>query len=351
MSRKYALVTGANGFLGARLVRALVERGECVKAFVRAGANLDQLRDLPQAQVKIATGDVRMCDRVYAALSRCDRMYHVAATFSLDEKRRSEILADSEEGAAASLEAARRAGIEKIVMTSSVATLGATANRDVLDESAEFNLTDPTSYAEAKLAGERVALRFAQEGLNVVIVNPSVMVGPGDWKPTPAGRQLVQYLGHSPSFRVPWTPGGFSYVDVDDVAQGHILAMEKGRAGEKYILGGENLDMQELFQLLSDVTGLAEPGDELSLGKAKVIAFFTELASSWSNTEPLLTGKVLHDYYGRYVFVTSEKAKEELGYSARPAREALARACRWFLDHGYLPQKAARRARLELLPT
>jgi dihydroflavonol-4-reductase len=351
MSANWALVTGANGFLGARLVRALIERGENVKALVRAGANLDQLADLPHDKLKIASGDVRMCDRVYAALSGCDRLYHVAATFSLDERRRAEINADATEGAAATLEAARRAGIRKIVMTSSVASLGASGDKEELrDESSEFNLKNPAAYVEAKWEAEKLALERAGSGLPLVIVNPSVMIGPGDWKPTPAGQQLVEYLSYSPSFRVPWTPGGLSFADVDDVAQGHIMAMEKGRIGERYVLGGENLTMHEVFQLLSDVTGLAEPGSEMSLGKAQFVAFLSELLSRFNGEAPLLTRRFLDDYYGKYVFVSSEKAKKELGYESRPAREAFSRACRWYLDHGYVAKKAARRARLELLP-
>jgi dihydroflavonol-4-reductase len=350
MSRKWALVTGANGFLGARLVRALIERGDSVKALVRAGSNLDQLRDLPESQLKIASGDVRMCDRVYAALNGCDRMYHVAATFSLDERRRTEVLADAEEGAAATLEAARRAGIDKIVMTSSTATLGCTTTPEELDESAAFNISQPMSYTQAKFGAEQIAFERIEAGLPLVLVNPSVMIGPGDWKPTPAGQQIVEYLKYSPSFRVPYLVGGFSYADVDDVAQAHISAMEKGRIGERYILGGENLTYLQVFQLLADVTGLAEPGDELSLGKAQTAAFFMGLASKFTGAAPLLSAQFLKDYYGKYLFVSSDKAREELGYQPRSAREAFARSCKWFLDNGYVPPHAARRARLELLP-
>lgn len=350
MSAKWALVTGANGFLGARLVRALVERGEHVKALVRAGANLDQLRDLPQDRLKIASGDVRMCDRVFAALSGCDRMYHVAATYSLDERRRKEVFADSVEGTSATLEAARRAGIEKVVVTSSAVTFGASSKQEPLNEGARFNLKEPSAYAAAKWDAEKIAMERAAVGLPVVVVNPAVMFGPGDWKPTPAGGQLVEYLGYSPSFRVPWMPTGFSFVDVDDVAQGHILAMEKGRVGERYALGGENLTLHDAYQLLSDVTGLAEPGQEMSRGKANFVAFLSESLSRLNGEPPLLSRKYVNDYYGKYLFVSSDKAKKELGFEARPARQSFARACRWYLDNGYVSKVAARRARLELLP-
>src|SRR5690606_37663728 len=236
-------------------------------------------------------------DRVFAALSGCDRLYHVAATYSLDERRKGEILADAKGGAEATLEAARRAGLRKIVMTSSTATLGASADQALHDESSRFNLDDPNAYSQAKWEAENVALGYAERGLPVVIVNPAVILGPGDWKPTPGGRRLVTYLGYSPSFRVPFMPGGFSYVDVDDVAQGHLAAMDKGIVGQRYILGGENLSEKELYQLLSDVTGLAEPGDEVSRGKAEILATVAELVSRFNGQPPLLTRKFVRNYY------------------------------------------------------
>lgn len=351
MSSKAALVTGANGFLGARLVRRLVERGEKVKALVRAGSDLRELGNLPSDQVRIAVGDVRMCDRVYAALSECDRMYHVAATYSVDEGRRDEILADAAEGTTATLEAARRAGVRKIVLTSSAGTLGASTSPDeLLDEASVFNLVEMSSYVEAKLNEEKHAQLASKSGLPITIVNPAIIIGPGDFKPTPSGSQIVNYLGFSPSFRMPVPPGGFSYADVDDVADGHIAAMEKGRIGERYILGGENLTNRQLFQLLADITGLAEPGNDMTRGKAHFAALLSELYAGWSGQPPLLTRKLVSGYFERYVFVSSEKAKRELGYKSRPARESFIRACRWFLDNDFVSKPAARRARLELQP-
>jgi dihydroflavonol-4-reductase len=350
MSAKWTLVTGANGFVGARLVRQLVEKGEKVKAFVRAGADLRELEGLPRDQVRIAVGDIRIVDRVFAGLRGCDRLYHVAANFSMDEKERYRVLDDTVLGAESTLEAARRAGIEKIVFTSSAATLGASASSDPMDESDAFNLSSANSYSEAKHAAERIALECAAQGMPIVIVNPSLIVGPGDWKPTPSGAQIVEYLGLSPSFRVPTMPGGFSIVDVDDVARGHIAAMEKGKIGERYILGGENLSHHEFYTLLADVTGLSEPGAEISREKASLFATVSELVSWWNSRPPLLTRKMVQNYYGQYVFVSSEKAQRELGYEPRAAREALSRACRWYLDHGYVSPAAARRARLELRP-
>ena len=350
MSSDWTLVTGANGFLGARLVRRLVERGEKVKALVRAGANLRELEDLPPEQVRIAVGDVRMMDRVYAALSSCSTMYHVAATYSIDENRRKEIMADSLEGTKAVLEAARRADVQKIVVTSSVAALGTTSEPEPMEEDAQFNLQDCNAYSAAKYAADQYTLERAAAGQPIVIVNPGAIVGPGDWKPTPTGSQIVEYLGHSPSFSMPYMPGGFSYADVDDVADGHILAMQKGRVGERYLLGGENLSVKDLYTLLSDVTGLAEPGKELSRGTIGRFAWGAELFGAWTGRPPVITRKAINDFYGAYSFVNSDKAKKELGYDPRSARQAIARSCRWYLDNDYVSKRAARRARLELHP-
>lgn len=332
-------------------MRKLVERGEKVKAFVRPGANLSELLDLPRDQVRIAQGDARIQDRVYAALSGCDRLYHVAGTFSLDEKRAREIHENCVGTTEATLTAARRRGIKKIVCTSSVASLGSSREPTLLDESEGFDLDSPNAYADAKHEAERVALQRAREGLPVVVVCPSFLVGPGDHRPTPGGHFITTYLGHSPSFRVPIPPGGFSYADVDDVAEGHILAMEKGVVGERYLLGGDNLTNREVVQLLSDVTGLAEPGGDLSLGKAHLAVNVAAFLSFWSGRAPLVSRRLVENYFGSYLFVSSEKAKRDLGYSPRPARAAFARSCRWFLDHGYVPSRAARRARLELAET
>lgn len=350
MSAKWTLVTGANGFLGARLVRQLVERGEHVKAFVRPGANLDQLRDLPRERVRIAVGDVRIEDRVYAAMRSCDRCYHVAGRYSFDERERRSIMEDTFDGTGVVLEAARRADLARIVVTSTILTLGPSKEKEPLDETTGLNLSDPVTYTEAKYSAENLALERADAGLPVVVVNPGLIVGAGDWKPTPIGAQIVRYLGLSPSFRVPIVPTGFSYVDVDDVARGHILAMDRGQVGQRYVLGGENLTLREFYTLLSDITGLAEPGADLSREKAEMAATYERVKAWWSGQRPLLSKKFIQNYHGKYVFVSSEKAQRDLGYEYRPVREALSRACRWYLERDYLPAHSAKRARLELLP-
>lgn len=348
MGAHFCLVTGANGFLGSRLVRQLVERGERVKALVRAGSDLRALKELPPEQVHIAVGDVRMVDRVYAALRGCDRMYHTAATHSFNEKQRRQILTDSIDGTEAALTAAGRAGIERIVVTNSVASLGVVGEFAQLGQPGSADVAAKNSYAYAKSMADVVTQKHAAAGLPVVTTYPAILVGPGDWRPTPAGRYLTAYLSYSPSFRVPVAPGGFCIADVDDVAAGHIAAMERGRVGGRYILGGENLTHREILSVLSEATGLAEPGKDLGREKAQLGATAAWLLTLFRGGAPLLTRGLVDDYFGARVFVDDSLARTELGYSSRPLRQSLVRACRWFLDNGYVPKKAALRARLEL---
>ncbi|MCA9599704.1 MAG: NAD-dependent epimerase/dehydratase family protein [Myxococcales bacterium] len=351
MSKPWVLVTGASGFIGARLVRALVERGERVKAFVRAGSSLKMLEDLPYDRCRLAVGDITISHTVYRALSECDRMYHVASNFQMWNTRPERILEPAIEGTRATLEAARRRGLEKIVVTSSVGALGTTQAPEPMDEGHEFNLRDPETYVLSKYEAERVALEAADDGLPVVVVLPAAVSGPGDWKPTPTGQGIVTYLKSSPAFRMPVPDGGLNIVDVDDVVDGHIRAMERGSIGERYILGGEDLTFRQMFETLSDLTGLAPPGGTASGGLVQLIGRLMELRARFGGRDPELTYRLARDYSTSYAWVTSERAEKELGYSHRPARETLARAVRWYLEHGYVPDKAARRVRLELRPT
>jgi len=352
MTEPWALVTGASGFIGARLVRQLIERGERVKAFVRAESNLAQLTGLPVDRFRLAVGDIRVEHSVFRALAGCDRMYHVAANFKLWAKRREQILDPAIEGTRATLSAARKRGLEKIVVTSSAVTLGSSANPDIMDEDDELDVRDPDTYVEAKSKAEQLALEMADEQkLPVVVVLPATVIGPGDWKPTPTGTGILRYLRLPPNLRVPVPEGGLNVVDVDDVALGHVLAMEKGRVGERYILGGDDLSYEELIDTLSDLTDLAMPGRTLGPGLFELAARFMELRARLGGPEPDLTYRMARDYVGAYAFLSSDKAERELGYRHRPAREALGRAVRWFLEKGYVPERAARRVRLELRPT
>lgn len=345
----YSLVTGANGFLGATLVRKLLERGERVKAFVRPETNLASLQGLPQDRVLLQVGDIMSESSIYRAMAGVDRIYHTAANFKLWAKNPKSIIEPAEVGTRIMLRAAAARRIQKIVVTSSVAVLG-TTQADEMDETHELNLDDPEAYTLAKVKQAEVVDDAVEGGQPIVSVLPGTIAGPGDRKPTPNGQTLLRYLRHSPSLRFPVVPGGLNIVDVEDVALGHILAMEKGVVGEKYILGGDNLTFSQIFETLADITGLAEPGKPSSPGLARLVGSLWELSARLGGGEPLITSRIARDYVGANVWVTSEKAETQLGYTHRSAREALARSVRWFLDNGYVSEQAASRVRLELRP-
>jgi dihydroflavonol-4-reductase len=340
-----ALVTGANGFLGARLVRHLVEQGERVKAFVRAGANLDQLRDLPYDQVEIAVGDITASHTVYAALSRCNRMYHVAAPYKLWDRKPQQIIDGAVRGTEETLEAARRRDLKKIVVTSALVTIGPNDKAAPLTEEDDYRLpADTEAYMKAKHAQEQVALEQAEAGLPVVVVNPGALFGPGDWRPTPTGKMLLEGL-KMPFMMYPDT-GGLSVTDVDDVAAGHRLAMEKGRVGERYILAGDNMSHREIFEVVADLAGIEQKLRPTTQGMAELGGRVMELLARIEVRDPLFSYRLARDMMFAYQYGSSEKAEQELGYSHRPARKTLLRSLRWMLEHGYVPEKRARQLAL-----
>ena len=348
MKEKWTLVTGASGFLGGAVVRALLAQGEHVRAFVRPGSDLSRLAQLNSDRLELAVGDCIVEHTVYRALAGCHRLYHLAARHQWTDEDPNRVIAPAVEGTAATLQAAKRRGIERIVYTSCATTLGTSESDEPMDEDHEFNLHDPETYVKAKVEAEQVALDAAAEGLPVVIVMPSSVAGPGDAKPTPLGVAILQYLKNSPNFKPPVMSGGFNVVDVRDVAEGHVLAMQRGRIGERYILGGDDLTHRGFIAELSELTGLAEPGKTQGPGMGALVGTLAEIAARWSNKPPPITRKVMRDFAGAFAFVTSEKAERELGYQHRPLRESLQDAVRWFVTHGYLSERAKQRIRLEL---
>ncbi|MEI9952106.1 MAG: NAD-dependent epimerase/dehydratase family protein [Pseudomonadota bacterium] len=295
-------------------------------------------------------GDIRIEQSVFAALSNCTRMYHVAANFKMWDPQPSRIILPAIEGMRATLRAARSRKLEKIVVTSSAGVLGTTASEELMDETHEFNLADPEAYYAAKVAADQVAAEFIAEGLPIVMALPATIAGPGDWKPTPNGQLLLEYLKTPSTSHFPVSGGGLSVVDVEDVALGHVGAMERGLIGERYLLGGENLTFSQVFETLCDLTGLAEPSAPKSKGLMKFAGKLFELNARLRGGQPRITSRMANDYVDTFSYVTSKKAETAFGYRHRPAREALARSVRWFLAHGYVPPKAAARVRLELRP-
>jgi dihydroflavonol-4-reductase len=346
----FTLVTGATGFLGSHVVRMLLARGESVKAFVRPGSNLRALEGYPQDRFKIAVGDIRIEQSVFAALSGCSQLYHVAANFKFWDPKPERVIQPTVEGMRATLRAAKARKLDKIVVTSSAGVLGTTATEELMDETHEFNLKDPEAYFAAKVAADVVVGEFLAQGLPIVSVLPATIAGPGDWKPTPNGQLLLEYLKTPSTSHFPVSAGGINVVDVEDAALGHVLAMERGVVGERYLLGGENVTLSQLFETLCDLTGLAEPTTPKSRGLLQFVGSLLELHARLRGGDPRITSRLARDYADSFSFITSKKAETALGYTHRPVREALARSVRWFLANGYVPAHVARRVRLELRP-
>lgn len=343
------LVTGATGFVGARLVRRLVDDGHRVKAMVRASSSLRMLRDLPPEQLEIVEGDVLMGATVFRALAGCDRLFHVATMTKFWDRTPGLIEQTAARGTELVMEMARRRGVSRVVFTSSVATLGALASEGEMDETHELNLADPDEYVRGKHRAEQIALSHASSGLEVVAVLPGVIVGPGDWKPAPGGKGILAFLGWSaPLVDFPVLGGGINGVDVDDVVGGHVLAMEKGRSGERYILGGENATFEQFFNMLAEVSGLPSPGGPVSKGLAELLGRLLELRARLTGKEPDFTYREARDFGAAYSWVTSKKAEDELGYTHRPLRRALARAVQWYLANGYVKPADVARIRVDL---
>ncbi len=324
-----SLVTGATGFIGSNVVRALMERGDEVRALIRAGADRRNLEGLP---VEIAVGDVRDARSVDRAVAGCRRVFHVAALYSFWAPE--PLLEETNVGGTRNvLAAADRAGVETVVHTSSVAALGTAADGAVADETTPVDAGRIIgAYKRSKYRAEQAALEAAGRGQRVVVVNPSFPVGPGDVKPTPTGRVVVDFLnGRMPAY----VDTGMNVVDVRDVAVGHALAAEKGRSGERYILGGENLTMREFLTQLAAVSGRRAPRIRLPYAPIVALAGVNEWVCRIGGREPRLTRDTVR--MSRHaMFYSPAKAIRELGLPQTPVPTALADAAVWFAANGYV---------------
>lgn len=324
------LVTGANGFIGAAVVRALLDRGYAVRALVRAGSDVRNLDGLP---VELKVGDVRDEREMRQAVRGCELVFHVAALYSFWVRPRSLIYETNVDGTRNVLSGCAAEGVERVVYTSSVAALGVRPDGLPADEKTPVDpKTIAGDYRKSKYLGQQVALAFAEKGLPVVIVNPAFPVGPGDRKPTPTGQTIVDFLNR----KMPaYVNTGMSVVDVDDVGLGHVLAAEHGRPGECYILGGENLTLREVFRLISEITGLPAPRVRLPWAPLLPLSYLNVAWCQLTGRVPRMTPETIREA-SHLAFYSSGKAMGELGYSPRPAREALARAVDWFKRNGYV---------------
>lgn len=331
------LVTGASGHIGANLVRALEADGQDVRALVRPTSDL---RGLDGTKAEIVRGDVLDPASLRDAIRGCQTVYHTAALYCTDPARSHEIMQTALEGTR-NLYAAMAdiGGVERVVYTSSVAAIGHNYDPDrLLDESA-WNNAPMDAYCQAKTDSERLAWALAEKtNVETVVVNPATVLGPHDWRPTPSNWLVLNYL-RSP--KPVYFDAGHSYVDVEDVARGHILAAKKGRPGERYILGGDNVTLRDVFESLSAMTGLARPRVRLGRSPLIVAAAVLEGVGSLTRTRPLVTREKAAKIHGYYSWFNSEKAQRDLGYEARAYGDALARSVAWFLETGQIGQRRA----------
>jgi dihydroflavonol-4-reductase len=324
------LVTGATGFVGSAVARALLARGHPVRVLARP--NSDR-RNLAGLAVEIAEGAMEDPRSLARAVAGCRYVYHVAADYRIWVPDPAPMFRANVDGTRDLLTAALEAGAERVVYTSSVATLGLVAGGSA-DEETPSRLDDMIGpYKRSKFAAEEVARGLARErGLPVVIVNPSTPVGPGDIKPTPTGRLIVEAArGQMPAF----VDTGLNIVHVDDVAEGHLAAAEKGRIGERYILGGENLALAEILAGVAQAVGRRPPWLRVPHSVLFPVAIGAELAARVTGRDPFVTLDGVR-MSRKKMYFSSEKASRELGYAPRPAREAIADAVSWFGANGYL---------------
>jgi dihydroflavonol-4-reductase len=326
------LVTGATGFVGSAVTRALLARGEAVRVLIRAGSSR---RNLDGLAVEMVAGDLEQPATLRRASAGCQALYHVAADYRLWAPRPGPMYRINVDGTRALLRAAAEAGVERIVYTSTVATLGLDPAGGLADETTPARIDDMIGhYKRSKfLAEQAVRELIDREGAPVVIVNPSAPIGPRDGRPTPTGRVVLEAAkGRIPAF----VDTGLNVAHVDDVAAGHLLAHERGSLGERYILGGQNLTLGELLTLIARLVGRRPPTIRLSTRLVLPLAYLSELAARIGGRgEPLLTLDGLRMARKRMHF-SSAKAERELGYRSRPAMDALRDALAWYRSHGYL---------------
>lgn len=327
MSSGTTVVTGATGFIGSAVVRRLLARGRQVRCYVEPGASRQNLAGL---DVEILEGDVNDRDGIGRALAGASSLYHLAAIYKLwlpDDALMYEV---NVEGTKTVLFAALRAGVQKVVYTSSIAAIGRPAQGDLADETTAFNLWHESNhYVRSKWLSERDALRFAREGLPLVVVNPAFPFGARDIAPTPTGRFIADALAG----RVPgYMDGGFNAVNVEDVAEGHILAEERGRVGERYILGEHNVTYKEFFDTVTTAAGMKPITRKLPTRVLLGMAWMMEKAADARGKPPQLTYKSAL-YGSRKLWFDCRKAHDELGMPRTPLAESVEEAVRWFREH------------------
>ena len=324
------LVTGASGFVGAAVARQLLAQGHEVRALVRPGGDRRNLQGLALSLVE---GDLGDPDSLRRAVAGCEWLFHIAADYRLWVPDPQAMLRVNVAGTETLLQRAGDAGVKRIIYTSSVAALGLNQDQSLADEETPVLLENMIGhYKRSKFIAEQAVRKLvATQGLPVVIVNPAAPLGPRDVKPTPTGRIVLDTLrGKMPAY----VQTGLNVVHVDDVAQGHLLAFEKGEPGERYILGGENMTLKAILDAVCACAGLTPPRIRLPRAALYPVAWLAEGWAKLSGTTPPVTVDSLR-MAGKFMHFSSAKARQALGYQPRPARHAIEDAVAWFRDNGY----------------
>jgi len=327
-------VTGGTGFVGSAVIRKLLARGDSIRVLVRKGSNT---RMLDQLQVERVTGDLSEDTNLERAMSGCEQVFHVAALYAYWGYSWDDFFRSNVAGTRRILEAAGRSGVQRIIYTSSIASLGFKKDGTPGNEETPVTLKDMLSdYKRSKFLAEEVVKEYVNKGLPVVTVNPAAPVGIGDHKPTQTGKMIVDFLnGRMPAY----VDTGLTIVDVDDVAEGHILAANRGKIGARYILGGENLSLKQVLDLLSDVSDRPVVRIRIPRIIALLWAYFdTSYARINKKHIPFATPDAVR-VSKRREYYSSKKAITELGYSFIPARDALEKAVNWYQTNGYVTRR------------
>lgn len=327
-----ALVTGAAGFIGSNVVKLLLEDGVDVRAMVLPG---EDERNLRGTDVEKVPGDVLDPDSLDRALSGCDTLFHLAAVYSIHAPRN--VFFDvNVQGSRNMMWAAKKADLEKIVYTASIAALGLREGKLGADEETPFNQYHRCNdYVLTKYISQQEALCFAREGMPIVVVNPCFPYGEGDVGPSPTGKIILD-VANRVNFMA--YEGGYNIVDVKDVARGQILAARKGRIGEKYILGNQNVTLKELFEMVTEVAGIKTRIITMPLFLAMAYGYLWEKLADRTGTQPTVTHREAR-YSNQFLFYDVSKAQKELGLEPTPTKESIERSLAWFEREGYIPRK------------
>jgi len=333
------LVTGAAGFLGSHVTRQLVAEGHDVRVLLRASSSNRAISDV---SLEYVTGDLRDANSLERAMKGAKRVFHVAADYRLWAKRSRDIYDSNVGGTKNLLAAARKAGVEQLIYTSTVATI-AVDRPEPPNESTDAKLEEMVGhYKRSKWMAEQEVLRAAKEGLPVIVAMPTTPVGPWDWKPTPTGKIILDFLnGKMPGY----VETGLNFVGVEECAAGHLLVARKGKIGERYLLGAENLTLKQLLDTLAKITGLPAPSMKIPHGVALGVAYVESALSRLIGKEPQIPVEGVK-IARHMMFVDCSRAKNELGFAPGPVAAALERAVKWYRENGYVKAGRVKKMRM-----